>query len=73
MNKYIQQLIEDVADNNLNYAKQDIRNILERSNNQADREFRERVLGKLNTSFAYQQMPAYLQGILTVEDVSNRF
>lgn len=71
MNKDIKTLIEDVANNNLSYAKQDIRNLLEKNKSASDEEFCRRISNKLDTSFVNQPLPYYVEKLLTLEDCSN--
>lgn len=71
MKKEYKLLIENVVNNEFNYAKQDIRNILEASNSETDKWWRAEMLRKLDTSFIQQGVPEYLKGILTIEDCSN--
>ena len=73
MNNLEKELIKQVVNNNLPKAKVVAKAILEQSRVKKDEAFCKSMIGRLESNPVFLQVPANIQGCLTVEDVSLTF
>lgn len=73
MNYKTQCLIQAVAENNIQHAKQYAKSIIEADKTQANKNFCSRILNMLQSSMNLVKLPHNLEGVISTEDVSVSF